>query len=230
MAGLGLAGTALLVGLGPYSATMVGVTGGPVGNMHPPTAAITTLGFAQIGVAVLLRPPLARWLARPRAWAVVVVVNLSVVTIYLWHQAALTVAARLVLPLGWPQPPPGSPAWWVAHLLWLLVPGAVLAGMVLLAGRAERVAAPPPIARGHGTAAGAALAGVLVGLGFLALAGSSATEPFAPGQALGPVTASPILGMALLLAGWLVLAGLRTARPAVPSTPGGGLVGPPAVN
>ena len=49
------------------------------------------------------------------------------VSLYLWHQAALTVAARLVLPLGYPDPQPGTPAWWVARLLWLVLPGIVLA-------------------------------------------------------------------------------------------------------
>ena len=105
----GLGVTALLVAFGPYTATMVGVTDGPVGNMHPPTLAITALGIAQIGIALLLREPLTRWLARPRVWAAVVVVNLSVMSIYLWHQAALTIAARLVLPLGYPDPTPGTP-------------------------------------------------------------------------------------------------------------------------
>ena len=146
----GVGAAALLVAAGPYTATMVGVTDGPVGNMHPPTLAIAALGIAQIGIALLLRDPLTRWLARPRVWAMVVVVNLGVMSIYLWHQAALTIAARLVLPLGYPDPPPGTPGWWAARLLWLVLPAAVLAGIVALVGRAERVAAPSRIRPGSG--------------------------------------------------------------------------------
>jgi hypothetical protein len=212
LAGLGAA--ALLVATGPYSASMVGVPDGPVGNMHPPNLAITALGIAQIGIAVLLRDPLTRWLARPRVWAAVVVVNLSVVSIYLWHQAALTIAARLVLPVGYPDPSPGTPAWWAARLLWLVLPGVVLAGIVVLVGPAERVAAPSRVRPGRRTAAVAVAGVVLVCLGFLGLAGSSATEPFAPGQSLGPFTASPVLGLSALAAAAGIFWGLRRLEPA----------------
>jgi fucose 4-O-acetylase-like acetyltransferase len=209
----GLAATAALVRFGPYSATMVGVPGGEVGNMHPPTLAIAALGTAQIGLALLVRVPARRWLQRRRVWRAVIAVNLCVVSIYLWHQVALTVAARIVLPLGWPAPDPGTWSWWAAHLVWLLVPGAVLAAIVVLVGPAERVPAPRPIPPGRRTGSIGAVAVVLVGLGFLALAGSSATEPFAPGQSLGPVTASPALGVALLVVAWLLLRSQRTPRP-----------------
>jgi fucose 4-O-acetylase-like acetyltransferase len=222
LGGLGM--TAVLVVAGPYTASMVGVTDGPVGNMHPPTLAITALGIAQVGVALVLRDPLTRWLQRPRVWRCVVVVNLSVVSIYLWHQAALTVAARLVLPLGYPDPAPGTMWWWVARLLWLVVPGVVLAGIVALVGPAERVGAPTPVRPGRGTAATAVAGVVLVCVGFLALAGSSATEPFDPGQSLGPVTASPMLGLSGIAAAALVFWALRRIAPG--AAVGGGSGGP----
>jgi Acyltransferase family len=211
LAGLGLA--AVLVVAGPYTASMVGVPDGPVGNMHPPTLAITALGIAQIGIALLLREPLTRWLARPRVWAAVVVVNLSVVSIYLWHQAALTVAARLVMPVGYPDPQPGAPAWWVARLLWLLLPGIVLAGIVALVSPAERVAAPPRVRPGSGTAAAAVAGVVLVCVGFLGLAASSATEPLSPGQSLGPFTASPALGLTAIAFAAALFWALRRIAP-----------------
>lgn len=198
MLGTGLAATAVLVALPTYSATMVGVPGGEVGNMHPPTLAMTALGVAQIGAVLLARPFLVRWLERPALWGIVVGTNLSVVTLYSWHQAALALAARIVLPLGYPHPTPGTPAWWVSHLLWLTIPGVVLLGLVLLVGRAERGPAPEPAAPGPGRAALAAVAVVLLGLGLLALAGSSATEPFARGQSLGPLVASTWLGVVLV--------------------------------
>ena len=202
-----------LVAAGPYSATMVGVPGGPVGNMHPPTLAVTALGVAQIGIALLLREPLNRWLTRPRVWAAVVLVNLSMVTIYLWHQAALVVAGRLVLPLGYPDPQPGSLAWWGTRLMWLAVPGLVLAVIVLLVGRAERVAAPCRVRPGVMTAAASVVGVLLVCVGFLSLAGSSAMEPTAAGQALGPVVASPGLGLAALAAAALLFWTVRRVAP-----------------
>jgi Acyltransferase family len=209
----GLAATSLLVGLGPYSATMVGVPDGPVGNMHPPTLAITALGFAQVGGALLLRDVLLRWLARPHVWAAVIAVNLSVVTIYLWHQAALTLAARVVQPWGLPDPVPGTAAWWAARLLWLVFPGVVLAGIVALVGRAERVTAPPPIVADRLSTVVAVVTMVVIGLGFLAVAGSSATEPRAAGQSMGPFTASVPLGVGLLLCAWASFRLLRSRTP-----------------
>jgi hypothetical protein len=209
----GLGATGGLVAVGPYTASMVGVTDGPVGNMHPPTLAMAALGVAQIGAVLLARGPLLRWLQRPRAWLAVVVVNLHVVSIYLWHQAALTVAARIMLPLGLPDPVPGTAAWWVARIAWLLAPAAVLVAIVAVVGRAEQVHPPPPIAAGRLTAAVAAAAVVAVGAGFLSLAGSSVTEPLAAGQSLGPLTASPILGVALLLGAAGAFAVLRAGSP-----------------
>lgn len=208
----GLAATVLLVALPAYPATMVGVPGGEAGNMHPPTLAMATLGLAQIGLAVLARPALLRWLARPRVWRAVIAVNLGVVTLYLWHQPALAIAARLALPLGYPTPTPGSAAWWVTHVLWLAIPGAVLAGIVAVAGPAERVAPPPPAPAGPMTGRAAAVGALVVGLGMLALAGSSATEPFAAGAALGPFVASPVVGLATVAVGAGILRACRSGE------------------
>ena len=221
--GMALGGTlacALLVWVGPYSASMVGVPDGPVGNMHPPTAAMAALGVGQIGIALLLREPLSRWLARPRVWAAVVIVNLNVLSIYLWHQVALAMAGRVVLPLGYPDPVPGSVGWWVARLLWLVLPGMVLVGIVAVVGRAERVATRTPVPRGPITAVGASVGVALACTGFLSLAGSSATEPFEPGQSLGPVTASPGLGLAALAAAAALFWALRRWSPSAGSGTG----------
>jgi fucose 4-O-acetylase-like acetyltransferase len=220
MAVLGLAATAVLVATPPYPGTMVGVPGVTAGNMHPPTVAVTTLGIGQIGVCMLLRRPLAALLQRPRIWTAVVAVNLTILSIYLWHQVALTMAARLVLPLGYPDPTPGSPAWWVAHLLWLVAPGLVLAAIVAVVGRAEQVPAPRPIRSGTVTAAAASMGVVLAGAGFIDLAGSSAMGLFGRGEQLGPFTASPILGFCLLLAAAAIFHVLRARLPAAPARHG----------
>jgi Acyltransferase family len=194
----GILGATLLVGVGPYPATMVGVTGGEAGNMHPPSAAMACLGLAQIGVALLLRDRLLGWLRRPRVFAAVIAVNLSMMTIYLWHQPALTLAARLVVPLGYPAPQSGTAAWWAAHLAWLLVPAVVLIGLVAVFRRFEQVSPPPPVDPGVVTATVGAIAVLVLGVGLLALAGSSVIEPWDPGQSLGPFIASPVWGICCL--------------------------------
>ncbi|MFJ4687171.1 acyltransferase [Streptomyces sp. NPDC088789] len=85
----GAAVTAVLVAFAGYPASMVGVPGAEVSNLNPPTLAAVTFGVAQCGLALLLRGPLRRALVRPLAWAAVALVNLSAMTIFLWHQTAM---------------------------------------------------------------------------------------------------------------------------------------------
>jgi hypothetical protein len=110
----------------------------------------------------------------------------------------------------------------VLRLAWLAVPGVVLAGIVAVLGRAEQVRPPAQSIRvGRETGAVAALAVVVIGIGLLALAGSSALGLFRAGQQLGPVTASPILGLVLLGLGALAFPVLRRRAPGpVPATSG----------
>ncbi|GGW17935.1 acyltransferase family protein [Streptomyces capoamus] len=118
----GTAATALLVGCAGYPASMVGVPGSAVSNLNPPTLAAVTFGLAQCGLALLLRDRLRRVLARPLAWAGVALVNLSAMTIFLWHQTAMmTVTATGLLAGRLPglHTPPDSPAWVAYRLAWL---------------------------------------------------------------------------------------------------------------
>ncbi|MGW7334854.1 acyltransferase family protein [Streptomyces sp. NPDC054808] len=126
----GTAATAALVAWAGYPASMVGVPGASVSNLNPPTLAAVTFGLAQCGLALLLRERLRRAMRRPVAWAAVALVNLSAMTIFLWHQTALmaTTATGLVagrLP-GLHTLPDGLD-WVAARLVWLPVFALVLA-------------------------------------------------------------------------------------------------------
>ncbi|WNE96689.1 acyltransferase [Streptomyces luomodiensis] len=121
----GVVVTAGLVLVGGYPAAMVGVPGAPVSNLNPPTLAAVTFGLAQCGAALLLRGPLRRAMARPAAWAAVALVNLSAMTIFLWHQTAMmavtVTALRPAGPLAGLHTVPDGPGWVVDRLLWLPV-------------------------------------------------------------------------------------------------------------
>ncbi|GAA4191988.1 acyltransferase [Streptosporangium oxazolinicum] len=126
----GVAGAALLVGGFGYPASMVGVTGDAVSNLSPPSLAAVCFGLAQVGLALLVRAPLARLMRRPRLWAVVALANLSAMTLFLWHQSAATVIAVAALRFG--DVPgllavPDEPVWLLHRLAWLPVFAAVLA-------------------------------------------------------------------------------------------------------
>ena len=115
----GVAATAALVVWAGYPASMVGVNGARISNLNPPTLAVVTFGIAQVGLALLLRPPLARWMRRPVAWAAVAMANLSAMTLFLWHQTAflaVTMAGLLIGRLPGLHTAPAG-ALWVAERL-----------------------------------------------------------------------------------------------------------------
>jgi len=142
----GAAATAALVLWAGYPASMVGVNGQAISNLNPPTLAAVTFGIAQVGLALLLREPLARWMRRPLAWAAIATVNLSAMTLYLWHQTAflaVTMAGQAIGRLPGLLTAPSSTLWIAERLAWLPAFGAALAVLWLVFHRAER----PPSAR-----------------------------------------------------------------------------------
>ncbi|MFF3617801.1 acyltransferase [Streptomyces sp. NPDC002467] len=128
--GGGAVSAAALVLWGGYPASMVGVPGAAVSNLNPPTLAAVAFGLAQCGLALLVREPLARAMRRPAAWAKVALVNLSAMTVFLWHQTAMMAVTSLGLLVSADLPGlhtvPGSPGWIAARLLWLPVFAAAL--------------------------------------------------------------------------------------------------------
>ncbi|MFE9113926.1 acyltransferase [Streptomyces collinus] len=128
--GAGAAATAALVAWAGYPAAMVGVPGEGVSNLDPPTLAVVTFGLAQCGLALLLRERLRRAMRRPVAWAAVALVNLSVMTVFLWHQTALmatTATGLLAGRLPGLHTRPDGLGWVGLRLLWLPVFALALA-------------------------------------------------------------------------------------------------------
>ena len=128
--GAGAAATAALVAWAGYPASMVGVPGEGMSNPDPPTLAVVTFGLAQCGLALLLRERLRHAMRRPVAWAAVALVNLSAMTVFLWHQTALmatTATGLLAGRLPGLHTPPDGLGWVGVRLLWLPVFALALA-------------------------------------------------------------------------------------------------------
>jgi peptidoglycan/LPS O-acetylase OafA/YrhL len=126
----GAVATAGLVAWAGYPASMVGVPGEGMSNLDPPTLAVVTFGLAQCGLALLLRERLRQAMRRPVAWAAVALVNLSAMTVFLWHQTALmatTATGLLAGRLPGLHTLPNSLGWVGARLLWLPVFALALA-------------------------------------------------------------------------------------------------------
>jgi hypothetical protein len=147
----GAAATAALITWAGYPASMVGVNGAAISNLNPPTLAAVTFGTAQCGLALLLRGPLTRLMRRPMAWAAVATVNLSAMTLFLWHQTAfITVSSMGLLTTRAPGgllTAPTGPAWIAQRLAWLPVFALVLSALWLLLRRTEHPRSPCHVKR-----------------------------------------------------------------------------------
>jgi hypothetical protein len=137
----GAAATAALIVWAGYPASMVGVNGAHISNLNPPTLAAVTFGIAQCGLALLLRDWLARLMRRPLAWAAIAMVNLSAMTLFLWHQTAFVTVSSAGLLAG--RVPglltaPTGGLWVAERLIWLPVFAIMLSGLWLAFHRIER--------------------------------------------------------------------------------------------
>jgi Acyltransferase family len=136
---LGLGGALMLVAMGPYGVSMVGVDGYGVNNTNPPRATLLLLGVAQAGLVLATEPALRRFAMRPRVWWTVVMVERRVMTVYLWHLTALSILAGASLWFGGVglDARPNTPEWWALRPAWFLVLGALTVALVALVGRFE---------------------------------------------------------------------------------------------
>jgi len=96
------------------------------------------LTFWLIGLAMLLRPRVSHWLERRGPWKATIVANSVIMTLFLWHMTAYAAAILFLHPLGLGTQVDSTARWWMERPVWEFVPGIILAGIVLVAGRFER--------------------------------------------------------------------------------------------
>ncbi|QYX57534.1 acyltransferase [Roseovarius sp. SCSIO 43702] len=136
---LGLAWLYVLIGILDFPVAMVSVPGDEFSNTRPPTTAMLGLGCVQVGIILLLAGPVSRWLRRTRPWAVVILLNQMIMTVYLWHMTAMILVVGIAVLLGGLGlgVDPGTAEWWTLRPLWLLIFGAALLPLVLVFVRFE---------------------------------------------------------------------------------------------
>jgi len=132
--------------------------------------------MAQAGLVLALEGPMRRWLDGQQAWAATVLVNGTIMTVYLWHLTVLALLIGLAMLLGGTglHAEPGTTQWWLTRIPWF---AALIAGLGLLmplVGRFERSAPLPQdfVPSTLRVLTGAAL--VSAGIAFLALDGIAA--------------------------------------------------------
>ncbi|HEY7401078.1 MAG TPA: acyltransferase [Actinomycetota bacterium] len=130
-------------GLPHYPKSLLGTDNEPISNMNPPTLALVAMTFWSIGLAMLARPIVSRWLARPRPWKAVVLGNTVVMTLFLWHMTAYVLAVLVLWPLGFGRETDSTVRWWLERPLWIAVPAVFLVVFVAILARFERPARRP---------------------------------------------------------------------------------------
>jgi peptidoglycan/LPS O-acetylase OafA/YrhL len=140
LAAAGLVGLVALVWAGPYPVSMIGVDGAVLNNSYPTRVTLAFLGMAQAGVVLLAERRLAALLERPKVWAVAVVVNLRIMSLYLWHLTAMVLVIGMSLLAGGfgLKATPLTGYWWATRPVWFAVLATVTTGLVLLFGRFEK--------------------------------------------------------------------------------------------
>jgi hypothetical protein len=138
------AALALLIGMGPYPVSMIGVPGQTVDNTTPPSMAMVAFAGAQAGIVVALAPALNRML-RPRViQRVLSIGNSNVMALYLWHMIPVVIVALIAYPAGLlPQPADGTAEWWLARLEWVVILSVVVAVELTLLWWLRRLFAAP---------------------------------------------------------------------------------------
>lgn len=190
----------LLTVVGPYPVSMIGLPGQTTSNMMPPSVCVIVVAILQTALVMIARPWLLRWLDRPRVWASVVAINVSVMTLFLWHLTALILVAAVALgPLKVALPLVGSGAWWIHKIGWIAASAALTFVLVAIFARAERL--PARAAARPGILSG--LGGLIAAIGLTMLACSGFVDPWTPGGiALGGGQFRPGVGALLVLLGW----------------------------
>jgi len=126
----------LLIAVGPYPISMIGVPGAAVNNTGPPDLALLALGSVQAGLVLAIAPAVNRALdsdRRKKIRGVLAVANDNVMSLYLWHMAPVVIVALVGYPTGLlPQPALGSAAWWLFRLEWVAILAVVAAAELAL--------------------------------------------------------------------------------------------------
>jgi hypothetical protein len=124
----GLAMLVLLTTVAGYPIGMVTVPGVEMSNSRPPTIALIALAAFHVGVLLSIEAPVRRWLGKVRPWAATILVNRSIMTIYLWHATVMVLITGLLDLLGGVglTLQPGTWQWWITRPVWLVALAIVL--------------------------------------------------------------------------------------------------------
>lgn len=124
-------------GVGHYPRSLLGTDVEKISNAYPPTLCFLAASIWMIGLLLVLRPALTRWLQRRGPWTVTIALNTRIMTIFLWHMTAFLLAVIALWPLGLGHEASPTLRWWAERPVWVAAPGAMLAVLVAVFGAIE---------------------------------------------------------------------------------------------
>ena len=141
---LGLLVLALLIFKGPYPFAMVGSPDEELSNTLPPKITLLVLGIAQFGLLLAIEAPMRRLLSGLRIWAVTVLINSMIMTLYLWHLTVMVILISILYLAGGfgLGIEPASLEWWLTRPVWIGALYACLIPVALALGPLERRTRP----------------------------------------------------------------------------------------
>ena len=172
-AAAGFATLWLLTSYGPYPLAMVGSPDPELSNTLPPKITLLALGIFQFGLLLALEGPMRRALSGLRLWTATVLINSMIMTVYLWHITVMVIFAALLylaggIGLGIE---PGTLDWWLSRPVWIAILLILLLPVALLLSPLERRGRPAgaPIPAPARQIAGALM--ICLGVALLAMYG-----------------------------------------------------------
>jgi hypothetical protein len=143
-------GAMVVLVAGPYSLSLVQISGRDRSNNYPPTVLLALIAMGQTFGALALRSRIEK-LSQTRVGSLLSGVNANGMTIYLWHLAAIAVTGVASLWIPVLQQTPGTLSWWITRPLSLALLLLFLVPITMLAGRGERRVMAKVAAGGSGS-------------------------------------------------------------------------------
>jgi len=134
----GLCVLIILTSTGIFPKSMIGTGFEKISNMNPPTICIPFLSLWLIGLAMLLRDGINKWLNNSKPWFFVILANRTIMTLYLWHLTAYTIAYLLLYQIGLGHHTIDNiDIWWLERPVFVIIPLIILIGLIKIFGRLE---------------------------------------------------------------------------------------------
>lgn len=162
VAAVALAAQTVLAMAGPYQVSLVVTGTDHMSNVSPPTLLLALHCTWMSGAFITCAGAIRRWAERPRVWYVVAIGNGGAMTLYLWHIAAIAIAAFSLHLMGLDAYDVDAASFWALLALRAVVFAVVMFAMFRLLSPLEHRRIPWWDAPVQATGTRSTVAGVLV--------------------------------------------------------------------